>query len=490
VDWLAEMFCKLVGEMLLRKRLFSWRAGLVLSSSSSVGRPSEASPDGGPTCLAAASMQHRGTLLQPAWSLIDAGHIEHFPVLPGGCPVRPSHPTTAGKNTMECNTNGVSKRPARRQQFEARGKPPTSRVIISTSNEGTLAKGETAEAEGDMGAMVSFRVCAFVLLSTMAGPAHAVCESALVLSTYNKQLVYNSDWRLADLGDQNAYDQIKHDAGVNAVIYGIPVGTSYSDFKDSISRFRHGHNESLSTSRLLSIAWTGLDPNAASAYKTCLDSAVFLENGLHAAILAATRRDYTILVKWQVPGQATPATVTWTIPRIGIGRNPIPRVFPQGETPITIPRPSAQISLAGGYRGYATEALILDPLPPPPVPGPRVACDFDALHGWLGPHSLSMWWFSLFLRTKEVNVTFKVATNPDDPKSYQPRPGDHPEDRKMATIKTVECTDGGRFFLQTVEPNGNVCTYHGNIVRDKAEVRGNYTCNNGISDKFDSTWGD
>jgi hypothetical protein len=39
--------------------------------------------EGVETVLAAASMQHRGTLLQPAWSLIDAGHIAHFPVLAG-----------------------------------------------------------------------------------------------------------------------------------------------------------------------------------------------------------------------------------------------------------------------------------------------------------------------------------------------------------------------------------------------------------------------
>jgi putative DNA primase/helicase len=35
------------------------------------------------TCLAAASMEYRGTLLQPVWSLIDAGHIGDFAVLAG-----------------------------------------------------------------------------------------------------------------------------------------------------------------------------------------------------------------------------------------------------------------------------------------------------------------------------------------------------------------------------------------------------------------------
>jgi hypothetical protein len=75
-------------------------------------------------------------------------------------------------------------------------------------------------------------ISAFILLSIVSGPAHAICESALVLSTYNKQLAYQSDWRVADLVDSATYDRIKHDAGVNAVIYGIPVGANYSDFKD------------------------------------------------------------------------------------------------------------------------------------------------------------------------------------------------------------------------------------------------------------------
>jgi hypothetical protein len=39
--------------------------------------------EGAETCLAAASMSHRGTLLQPIWSLIDAGHVEQFPILAG-----------------------------------------------------------------------------------------------------------------------------------------------------------------------------------------------------------------------------------------------------------------------------------------------------------------------------------------------------------------------------------------------------------------------
>jgi hypothetical protein len=39
--------------------------------------------EGVETVLGAAAMNYRGTLLQPAWSLIDAGHVEHFPVLSG-----------------------------------------------------------------------------------------------------------------------------------------------------------------------------------------------------------------------------------------------------------------------------------------------------------------------------------------------------------------------------------------------------------------------
>ena len=114
-----------------------------------------------------------------------------------------------------------------------------------------------------------------LLLATAAvciasSAAHAMCESALVMSTYNSATDVRSDWRLADLVDRQTYEQIKRDAGANAVIYGIPVGANYGEWKDAAARLRHAHNESLSKSQLVNIAWTGFDPQTSQIYLKCL----------------------------------------------------------------------------------------------------------------------------------------------------------------------------------------------------------------------------
>jgi hypothetical protein len=218
---------------------------------------------------------------------------------------------------------------------------------------------------------IVFSLIATYLLSTSA---HASCESALVISTYNSQSDIRSDWRLADLVDQSSYEKIKHDAGAHAVIYGVPVGANYSDYKDAASKLRHDHNESLSRSELVNIAWTGLDPQAPSVYRDCLNTSVFLENGLHAAIVAATETDISVLVKWFVPGQPGSATVIWN--PSAVGDEQIRKEFPQGLTPVRLPRPVKQLSLSGGFNGFATEVMVLEPLPEKvketPILGPKI----------------------------------------------------------------------------------------------------------------------
>lgn len=56
------------------------------------------------------------------------------------------------------------------------------------------------------------------------------CDAALVRSTYNQISADHVDARLATLVTEDDYNQISHDAGANAVIYGIPMGGSYKDF--------------------------------------------------------------------------------------------------------------------------------------------------------------------------------------------------------------------------------------------------------------------
>jgi hypothetical protein len=192
--------------------------------------------------------------------------------------------------------------------------------------------------------------------------AIANCDNALVRATYNLGNKIGIDWRLADLVDNSSYDEIKHSAGGNAVIYGVPVGVNYDDYKNRIDNLKHSHNEQLSYSQQLNVAWSGLDPNAVNAYHDCLKTEIINTSGLHAVVTGATDSDISILIRWNVPGQlSTP--VTWQ------GAAQITTLFPpalgQGDITLIVPRPSLQMSIAGNGGGYTTQSIVLEPLPPP-----------------------------------------------------------------------------------------------------------------------------
>jgi hypothetical protein len=205
-----------------------------------------------------------------------------------------------------------------------------------------------------------------------AALGQSVCDSALVKSTYNLGSYVGSDWRLADLVDQNTYEQIKHDAGANAEIYGVPVGASYGDFKNQVAALRKQHNESLSHAEQLNVAWTGLDPNAPSAYRDCLNNQVFNMPGLRAAVTGATKSDISILIKWTVPGEPS-VTFTWSGTRGAVFENDLPTSMNQGEQTIIVPRPDREFSIAANAPHYSTGRIVLEPLPPPPPPAKLTA---------------------------------------------------------------------------------------------------------------------
>ena len=85
------------------------------------------------------------------------------------------------------------------------------------------------------------------------------CDSALVRATYNKIDQQYVDWRLAEKVDEGTYNQIKTEAGANAVIYGVPVGASYGDFQENIKSLKREHQESYTSQTYRNILWTGLD---------------------------------------------------------------------------------------------------------------------------------------------------------------------------------------------------------------------------------------
>jgi hypothetical protein len=193
------------------------------------------------------------------------------------------------------------------------------------------------------------------------------CDSALVKSTYNSSANTKIDWRLADLVDQNTYEEIKHNGAGSATIYGVPVGANYEDYKNTIASYKQSTNQSLSYSQQVNVAWTGLDPNAPSAYRDCL-RAEQLKTGLHAFVIAATTTNILVRINWNVPGFAT------TRIEIAGADSQMQRLFPgvvgNGEVTVAIPRPKAQIAVAINSvqpLGYSTE-ITFEPLPPPPPP--------------------------------------------------------------------------------------------------------------------------
>src|SRR5262249_41818821 len=102
------------------------------------------------------------------------------------------------------------------------------------------------------------------------------CDKALVKATYNKIDQQYVDWRLAEKVDEGIYNQIKTEAGVNVVIYGVPVGANYGDFQENIKSMKRENQESYTSQTYRNILWTGLDPASVSAYQECLKTAAAL----------------------------------------------------------------------------------------------------------------------------------------------------------------------------------------------------------------------
>jgi hypothetical protein len=180
-------------------------------------------------------------------------------------------------------------------------------------------------------------ICSTPEAFAQSGP----CDAALVKSTYRLSNNVGLDWRLAELVDEYTYKEIKRDAGANAVIYGVPVGADYHDFQQNISTLKTQHNESLTYSQRLNVAWTGLDPNAPTVYRDCLNNQIFNTHGLHAAVIGATQSDISILLKWDVPGVLS-TTIQWTGVEPSLLHN-FPRTKRQGENTIVV-RPSTTLA--------------------------------------------------------------------------------------------------------------------------------------------------
>jgi hypothetical protein len=217
----------------------------------------------------------------------------------------------------------------------------------------------------------SFTLCALLVLFAKCSYAAGVCDAALILSTYNSFSSDHIDWRLATFVSEKEWDQIKHDESANAKIFGVPVGETYSDFQNHIKEKISVYQESLTRNQMLNILWTGLDPNAASAYSSCLQTQLFATRGLHLGVKAATKNDISILVSWNPQGR-DPATINPAWVWSGKGRDQFPKSLQQGQTTVMLPRPTQAHQFAVNYPGF-TDSVVLEPLSKLPTPLPEIA---------------------------------------------------------------------------------------------------------------------
>jgi hypothetical protein len=190
------------------------------------------------------------------------------------------------------------------------------------------------------------------------------CAEALVMATYSRIDLSHTDWRLASYVTENEWNTIKRDAGLNVVIYGVPIGASYKEFQDSVKQKTDSYNESLTQDQATNIMWTGLDPNSANAYSECLKAQIFSQPGLHLAVKAATKDQVSVLTVWTPVGDVHTATPQWSWK--GGGAAMLPKSVPPGSHVTVLPRPKDAQILAVNFKGYQ-DSIIVNAFPPPPT---------------------------------------------------------------------------------------------------------------------------
>ena len=127
--------------------------------------------------------------------------------------------------------------------------------------------------------------------------------------------------------DQSTYEKIKTDIGAEGVIYGIPVGANYGNFKENIQSYTTGQSSSYSEEQFRNVSWTGLSPEAADAYKECIR---LQKKGLFLIPDKATDTDITFRVSYTiVGGSANPVPVAWT--GGAVAENSLPKTISAGE---------------------------------------------------------------------------------------------------------------------------------------------------------------
>jgi hypothetical protein len=250
------------------------------------------------------------------------------------------------------------------------------------------------------------------------------CNATLIQSTYMLTNDQFSDYRLAQQVDQSTYDEIQKSAGVNAVIYGVPVGASYSDFQKNISNMRSSTDVSLTQNDFTNIAWTGLTDANNQAYSACVNALVASSRGLNLFVERATDTDVVVSLNWTATGnQSNKINITWT--SFGLETSALPNTAIAGTQFIDFKRPTKDTSIIVNSTDVGDASfIVLTPLPTPIKPvGPvlNTKCEIGATDRSI---SLALGqtanWLCPKMAAGKYTVTFSV-------------PGDTPQGMARAT---------------------------------------------------------
>lgn len=116
-------------------------------------------------------------------------------------------------------------------------------------------------------------IVSLISFSTTAGLCQTQdCSKALVVANENISSSVATQLSVAYNMSEGEWAQRKTNASANAVIYGVPVGASYEDYKNNVRQRAEAFHLDRFEQRAYAYATSGLNQSSVEAYKACLQS--------------------------------------------------------------------------------------------------------------------------------------------------------------------------------------------------------------------------
>jgi hypothetical protein len=190
-------------------------------------------------------------------------------------------------------------------------------------------------------------------------PAYAEdCSAALIVSTYRNVSERSFDYRLSQFVSESDYNQLRQNQSGNAVIYGVPVGMNYDEYREASRSMIRQSGESLSEHQMENVLWTGLNDNSLAAYRACLTASRYglLRSQVELIVEYAptTGGPPTLNLDWS----GAPADVIALMPRTL-----------EAHTPrhVIIPRPQGKDEFLLAANGAVSDAIHVTAYPSAPT---------------------------------------------------------------------------------------------------------------------------